>query len=456
MIDQPVIDRTTPEDVLNLATDSATSPMQVGAVLLVDGGPDFDPTAAKEALARRISTVPRMRQRLQPAPFGCGRPIWVDDGRFDPDSHIRVEQCPAPGDLEAVLGLAARLIERRLDRTRPLWSATFVTGLASGQTALIAVFHHVMADGIGGLAVLASLVDGADPVAGPPSVGPPRPPPRVGALLADAWRERLRVLVDWRGLRRRFRATVAELRPAWGTSAPHTSLNRPIGPRRRFEIVQVELGPVHAAARSHGATVNDVVLAAVAPALRDLLISRGESADRFVVSVPVARRTEVRASELGNDVGVAPMVVGTGGRPSERLEATAAMSRQLKLVPRDSDLFAPFVRVLGRLHLIRPFLERQRMINTLVTNLRGPGERLSFLGAPISEAIALSVVTGNVTAAFAVLSYAGTLTITIVADPDTCPDLPLLRDALARHLAELTHEVRNGTGSRGREPGGVT
>ena len=147
------------------------------------------------------------------------------------------------------------------------------------------------------------------------------------------------------------------------------------------------------------------------------------------------------ASELGNDVGVAPMVVSAGGDPSERLEATAAMSRDLKRVPRDGDLFAPFVRVLGRLHLIRPFLERQHMINTLVTNLRGPSERLSFLGAPISEAIALSVVTGNVTVAFAVLSYAGTLTITIVADPDTCPDVPVLREAIARHLAELQEWV---------------
>jgi len=433
-----MIQRTTPDDVLNLATDSATAPMQVGAVLLLDSGPGFDPTAARDALARRISTVPRMRQRLMRAPFGCGRPIWVDDSRFDPANHIRVERCPAPGDRAAMLAIAASLIERRLDRTRPLWSATFVTGLASGQTALIVLFHHVMADGIGGLAVLANLVDGAAAVAPPPDVWPIRPAPGASALLVDAWRERVRVLLDWPGLRRRLRATIAEIGPARRNPAPRTSLNQPIGPRRRFEVVQVDLEPVHAAARSHGATVNDLVLAAVAPALRDLLNSRGESADHFVVSVPVARRTEVTASELGNDVGVAPMVVSADDRPSERLEATAAMSSHLKQVPREGDLFAPFARALGRLHLIRPFLDRQHMINTLVTNLRGPSERLSFLGAPISEAIAISVVTGNVTVAFAVLSYAGTLTITLIADPDTCPDLPLLRDAVARHLAELS------------------
>jgi diacylglycerol O-acyltransferase / wax synthase len=432
-----VIERTTPDDVINLATDSAIAPMQVGAVLLLDAGPDFDLTAARDALALRTSTVPRMRQRLQRVPFGCGRPIWVDDTRFDPVDHIRVESCPAPGDLTAVLEVAASLIERRLDRTRPLWSATFVTGLASGQTALIALFHHVMADGIGGLAVLAHLVDGAEVVATRPGAWVAQPAPGPCALLADAWRERVRVLTDWRRMRRRWRATLAELEAVRGNPAPRTSLNQPIGPHRKFAVVQVELGPVHAAARAHGATVNDVVLAVVAPALRDLLNSRGESADQFVVSVPVARRSAVTANELGNDVGVAPMVLGADGHFSARVKATAAMSRDLKRIPRDGDLFAPVVRALGRLHLVRPFLERQHMINTLVTNLRGPSERLSFLGTPISGTIALSVVTGNVTVAFAVLSYAGTLTITIVADPDTCPELDLLREAISRHLAEL-------------------
>ena len=185
---RPVIERTTPDDVINLATDSATAPMQVGAVLILDSGPDFDFTAARNVLARRISTVPRMRQRLRQAPFGCGRPIWVDDSRFDPDDHIRVKRCPAPGDLAAVLGVAASLIERRLDRTRPLWSATFITGLASGQTAIILLFHHVMTDGIGGLAVLANLVDGTKGIAGPPDIWLPRPARGAGALLADAWR----------------------------------------------------------------------------------------------------------------------------------------------------------------------------------------------------------------------------------------------------------------------------
>ena len=92
-------------------------------MLLLDSGPDFDLEAARAALARRISAVPRMRQRLQRAPFGCGRPIWVDDDRFDPDNHIRVEMCPAPGDLAAVLGVAATP-----HRTAPRPHATSLVG----------------------------------------------------------------------------------------------------------------------------------------------------------------------------------------------------------------------------------------------------------------------------------------------------------------------------------------
>ena len=83
-------------------------------------------------------------------------------------------------------------------------------------------------------------------------------------------------------------------------------------------------------------------------------------------------------------------------------------------------------------------MDRQRLVNTFVTNLRGPAERLTFLGAPVEELIPVSGTTGNVTVAFAVLSYAGTLVVTVVADPDGCPDLPALAAALQRQLDLLT------------------
>jgi diacylglycerol O-acyltransferase len=98
---------------------------------------------------------------------------------------------------------------------------------------------------------------------------------------------------------------------------------------------------------------------------------------------------------------------------------------------------APAFRTLARLGLLRWSLNRQRLVSTLVTNLRGPDTRLSFLGAAVSRVIPVPSIMGNVTVAFGVLSYAGTLTLTVVADPEHCTDLPVLVEVLQRELDAL-------------------
>src|SRR5690348_15562874 len=120
----------------------------------------LDLAVVRGVIADRVRGVPRMRQRLVDAPFGCGRPFWIDDPRFDVREQVRSIRCAAPGDEQALLAAVAGAVTMPLPRTRPLWSATLVTGLAEGRSALVMVFHHVLADGIGGLAVLARLVDG--------------------------------------------------------------------------------------------------------------------------------------------------------------------------------------------------------------------------------------------------------------------------------------------------------
>jgi diacylglycerol O-acyltransferase / wax synthase len=111
------------------------------------------------------------------APPGCGRPFWADDPAFDAGHHVRLRPCPAPGDERALLDVGAAVTGEPLPRSRPLWSATFVTGLADGGTGLIIVVNHVLADGIGGLAVLANLVDAPSPPlpAGPQAAPSPHP-----------------------------------------------------------------------------------------------------------------------------------------------------------------------------------------------------------------------------------------------------------------------------------------
>ena len=134
------------------------------------------------------------------------------------------------------------------------------------------------------------------------------------------------------------------------------------------------------------------------------------------------------------------MRVAGVGDPGQRLESLAAVTREARGAQRGAStaLLGPFFRLLAAAGLYRWFIDRQRLIHTFVSNLAGPQSRLSLLGCPITSLIPLSAATGNVTVSFAVLSYAGSLTICLNADPDTCPDLSELRDALEEELRVLS------------------
>lgn len=429
-------ERVSTDDLMSVATERGSTPMQVGAVLMLDGSEGLEPGLVADALADRVCGVPRLRQRLVEVPWGCGRSVWVDDRDFAVDRHFSAISCPTPGGESAVLGVAAEMLGARLPRDRPLWAAKLVTDTGGGA-ALILVFHHVLADGIGGLAVLAGLVDSA-PEAHDHEF-PVRMPSRA-QLAVQAAKDRMRSAARLPAELGRLAGAASQLRPVFGRRLARSSLNRPTGPRRRFATVRVDLSQIHGAARAHEATVNDVVLSAVAAALHRLLRIRGERVDDFVVSVPFSARRQASARDLGNKSGVIPLHVSGVGDPGRRLESVAVASRAAKQAQRGAStaLLGPFFRLLAAAGLFRWFIERQRLIHTFISNVRGPEIRLSFLGHPITGIIPLSSASGNVTVSFAVLSYAGSLTITLIADPETCPDLSNLRDALDEEVRIFT------------------
>jgi WS/DGAT/MGAT family acyltransferase len=431
------IERASPIDMMELASDVGPVPAQVGAILRFAPGAHLSAGAVRDALADRIRGIPRLRQQLVSTPPGCGRPVWVDDPGCDITRHVHAVRCPPPGDEEALLRVAADVVTRRLPPDQPLWSATLVTHLAADACALIVVFHHVLADGMGGLAVLANLVDGVD---SPRPTDFPRPKPSWRRLAGDAAVGRLRALTRLAGVPARLRDALAELRPGATPRAPRCSLNRPVGTRRRFGIVRADLAEVRSVGHDHGATVNDVVLAAVGGALSSRLAHRGEHVDHVVVSAPISGRTQATAAQLGNQVGVIPVTLRTSGRPLDRLGAIGDATRAHKTGTRGASaaLLAPVFRALAMLGALRWLIERQHLVTTFVTNLRGPDAPVSFLGATIAEVVPLNMVTGNVTVAFAVLSYAGTLTVTVTVDADAVPDSGLLVDALRAELDALT------------------
>ncbi|EMY35071.1 hypothetical protein D477_006191 [Arthrobacter crystallopoietes BAB-32] len=208
-------------------------------------------------------------------------------------------------------------------------------------------------------------------------------------------------------------------------------------------VAQAGLHDLKAAARAHGATVNDVILTAVAASLYRLLQARGETHERFVISVPFSARRHADAGELGNRSGVIPVAVAAVGDDAARLRSLAAATAAAKQKPPGAStaLLGPLFRLLVRVRVYRRFIDHQRLVHTFVTNVRGPERPLALFGWPVTGMIPLGAITGNVTVAFAVLSYAGTLVVSLIADPETCPDLRELRDVLEDELETMTRQL---------------
>lgn len=433
----PVIDRISAEDQMSLTADTGSAPMQVGAIITLCTPAGHAPALLLDTLTRRIRAVPRLHQRLLTVPFGCGRPLWINDSEFDAANHLDLIPCPAPGGEEAVLRIAADLLVTPLSHDRPLWAAKLITGIDAEHAALVFVFHHVLTDGIGGLAVLETLAGAA---AEEDQGEDTEPPPSPFLLAMDAAKNRVNGVLRLPTVLRRLSAGASELRPQGRARLARTSLNRPTGPRRELAVVRCELEAIKTAANMHGATVNDLVLTAVAAALYRLLRGRGETIEQFIISVPFSSRRQTTANRLGNQNGVVPVPVPAVGPVNRRLATVAETTKTAKQHPRgaSSALLGPLSRFLVRIGIFRHVIDHQRLVHTFVTDLRGPEQPLSLSGIPIAGIVPLGTISGNITVAFAVLSYAETLTITLIADPESCPDLKELGEDLKREIQTLT------------------
>jgi len=421
------LDRLSADDLMSLAGDHGTVPMQVGGVLWF--GVDAPGVAElTRHLSDRLPAAPRLRQVFGPLPFGCGRPVWTDDPGFALAEHLRAVAVSGPQDVEQV---ALDLLAARLPRDRPLWAGRIVTGPDGAVLALVLVLHHVVADGLAALALLASLADGPEPS----DVGFPRPVATRRELAVDNLRGRLAALRGLPGVALQLAMAVRLL--VAGGRAPRTSLNRPTGTRRALGTVHADLEEVRRAAHRHGGTVNDAALAVTTGALRTLLEGRGEQPADLVVSVPFAYRAPGQVT--GNASAVMPLRLPASGDPGVRIGAIAGITRAAKRRPRamSNTLLRPVFGLLVRFRLFRRFLDSQRLVNTLVTNVRGPAVPLLVAGRPVQRIVPLTSPTGNLTIVLAVVSYAGSLTITAFADADAVPDLPVLVGALEAGLAGL-------------------
>ena len=443
------VERASSTDRAFLAMDTGPVPEQFGVLLRLDG--DLDLAEVRRLLADRIPALPRLRQHLEPTPLGCGGPVWVDDTDFDVTRHV--QELPRPADDEAMVDAALGFVLRPLARDRPLWrvglvptpggSATQATVVGGAGAGLVLVLHHALADGLAGLAVLAGLVDQeVEPTATPSTPALPRPRPARSALTREAWQRRVQVVRDLpdsvRLLRRSFASAGGVLPPR----AAVCSLTRRTGPRRAVAVVRTELDPVRAAAHAVGVSTNDAVLVAVARALGAVLRARGEVVPELVITVPVAGRTAAERGELGNLVSPIIVPVPTTGSATTALRRVAAAVRTQKSSatgPPPIALLGWVFRPLARRGGYRWYMNHQRRLHTLVSHLRGPREPVTFGGRKVVSAVPLAVAEGgNVPVYFEVLSYAGTLTVSVVADPEHFAELDRLAHLLEGELLTIT------------------
>jgi hypothetical protein len=195
--DGAAIARASSADLAFLAMDTGQAPQQFAVILILERPGDFSLSHLRQWTADRIVALPRLRQKLIKVPPGCGRPVWVDDGDFHIDHHVQAVSCRSPGDQRALLETALSVIMTPLPREAPLWSVALIPDLADGGAAVVVVLHHVLADGLGGLNVLAALLDPGLPSAHVPF---PRASPTRTSLARDAMRTRLQGLPGGRFL----------------------------------------------------------------------------------------------------------------------------------------------------------------------------------------------------------------------------------------------------------------
>ena len=192
-------------------------------------------------------------------------------------------------------------------------------------------------------------------------------------------------------------------------------------------------------AHRRGCRLNDLVLTAVAGAMAEVLRRRGEQPAELVVSVPISARRTATADHLGNQTGVVPLVIPTLSDQDARLERVSAESNARRGASRGTSAgpLGLVFRALGALGLFQVFIDHQRLVHTFVTNVRGPEVPVHFAGHRISRVIPAAVTPGNVGVCFDILSYAGGLVVTVVADPDLVAEQDQLTSLLAEEFADL-------------------
>lgn len=491
-------DRLSALDASFLYLEEPTAVMHVGSVAVFEPPAEgFDYERLVALVGGRIAYVPRYRQRVRTVPGRLANPVWVDDESFDVAYHVRRSALPGPGTDQQLADLVARLQSRALDRTRPLWELYLVEGLAGGRFAVVTKAHQAMVDGVNAVDIAQVILeDSADVAEVPTDTWRPAAEPTdvelvVGAV-TDAVRSPRGALDALRGSADDVRSTAGRVAGQVGSllsvaarsatrPAPTSPLSVVIGEQRRYVMVATSLADHRAVRARHarpgqgGLTINDVVLATVAGALRAWLLNRGEPVRPATVVralVPVSVEGPEPAETVGDRGGEGAPAGGAGRRPVARqrigsqVEAfvvdlpvgepnPAIRLHQVAYAMRAQTEAGEAVRaqaLVGMAGFAPPTLHSigarvasaasRRLANLTVTNVPGPQHPMYASGARMLASYPVMPLTKGQAVSIGLTSYDGGVFYGVNGDLTSMADIEVLGQCLVDALAELRESRR--------------
>ncbi len=440
--------------------------LAVGGVSIIEGpAPDYAELVS--AFTERAQAIPRCTQVLHTHAFDLGSPEWVDDTAFDIAHHLHRVALPQPGDDAELFGVIASIMERRLDRERPLWECWIIEGLTDGRWAMLMKIHHCIADGIATAQMLAKLSDGGGGETFATDIRAAKEP---GNSILDLLRPRLNPL-DW--MSDVFRATIAvttaaehamagavELTAHVLSAAPESSLNGTVAKMRRFSAARVDLAVMNQVRRDFDVTLNDVALAAITSSYRTMLLDRGETPgpNALRTLVPVSMRAADHFDKTDNRVSaMLPLLPVDEPDPVKQLQAVHSRLTKAKGSGQregGSAVFAaagsiPFaisawaIRLLTRLP--------QNSVTALATNVPGPRGRQRVMGREVLEILPIPPIALHLRTGIAMVSYADSFFFGINADYDSAPDVDKLARGIEDGVRRLAEIGAAGTKAAGKQ-----
>jgi diacylglycerol O-acyltransferase len=493
-----VTDRLSSLDVSFLYLEQPSTAMHVGSVMVFRTPPGgLDVERFTRHVGSRIAYVPRYRQRIRTVPGHIANPVWVDDERFDLSYHLRRSALPRPGNDMQLEELVARLQARPLDRQRPLWELYLVEGLSDGRFALVSKVHQALVDGVHTVDLGQVILDNSPDLVDPPvSNWQPEAEPTaaellVGAVvdsiqrpgqLVDAVRSGLIDVRDTAAFTARTAGRVVRAARRAAVGPPKSPLTQPVTPDRRYAMITTDLadyrtirakvsaqqaagkGSARGSARRRPKaevialvapiTVNDVVLAVLAGALRAWLLARGEpvlpgSIVRTLVPMSVRVDDPQAAGAIGSRVDSVLVDLPTGeASPMMRLHQVSYQTKGHRETGQAVDApslagiagFAPpTLHSLGA--RVASGLSR-RIFHLVVTNVPGPQQPLYVDGAQMVATYPVVPLAAGQALSIGLTSYAGKVYYGLNADREAMPDVDVVGQCIVDALAELLEAVR--------------